>query len=90
MGAKGVAFVMGMLIFCILVVSSAEGRKLLMKVENSNNGSLYLASLPKGNVPASTPSKRSHATTFDRNLIARHLAALNRILGSVPSPGVGH
>ena len=90
MGAKGVALVMGMLIFCSFVVSSAEGRKLLMKVENSNNGSLYLAALPKGKVPASTPSKRSHATTFDHSLIARHLAALDRILRSVPSPGVGH
>ncbi|KAL8103517.1 hypothetical protein AgCh_027923 [Apium graveolens] len=52
--------------------------------------SLYLSSLPKGTVPDSSPSKQHHSLVVDEKLIARHLAALDRILRSVPSPGVGH
>ncbi|XP_059295058.1 precursor of CEP14-like [Lycium ferocissimum] len=81
-------------IFLILVLvlasfsSSAEARKLL-KVASLEDR-LYLNALPKGNVPASTPSKKGHSYTTDEKLIARHLAAIDRILRSVPSPGVGH
>ncbi|KAK2975170.1 hypothetical protein RJ640_017383 [Escallonia rubra] len=66
-----------------------DARKLL-NAQDKKAPSLYLVSLPKGKVPASTPSKRGHATTIDQKLIARHLAAIDRILRSVPSPGVGH
>lgn len=52
--------------------------------------SLYLSSLPKGTVPNSAPTKKHHSFVVDEKLIARHLAALDRILRSVPSPGVGH
>lgn len=52
--------------------------------------SLVLSSLPKGTVPASAPSKKGHDTVVDEKLIARHLSAIDRILRSVPSPGVGH
>ncbi|GFP96965.1 hypothetical protein PHJA_001840600 [Phtheirospermum japonicum] len=51
---------------------------------------LYLAALPKGKVPASTPSKKGHSVTIDQKLVARHLRAVDRILRSVPSPGAGH
>lgn len=52
--------------------------------------SLYLNALPKGKVPASTPSDKGHEQIIDEKLIARHLVAVDRILRSVPSPGVGH
>ncbi|KAH0699579.1 hypothetical protein KY284_013794 [Solanum tuberosum] len=70
-----------------------EARKLLNSREVKkipNLRSLYLNSLPKGRVPASTPSKKGHSYTTDEKLIARHLAAIDRSLRSVPSPGVGH
>ncbi|KAK1378548.1 Precursor of CEP14 [Heracleum sosnowskyi] len=56
----------------------------------SSQDSLYLSSLPKGTVPSSAPSKQHHSFVVDEKLIARHLAALDRMLRSVPSPGVGH
>ncbi|WOH11955.1 hypothetical protein DCAR_0831451 [Daucus carota subsp. sativus] len=52
--------------------------------------SLYLASLSKGTVPNSSPTKHHHSFVVNEELIVRHLAALDRILRSVPSPGVGH
>ncbi|KAL1826868.1 hypothetical protein DCAR_0205804 [Daucus carota subsp. sativus] len=52
--------------------------------------SLYLSSLPKGTVPNSAPTKKGHSLIVDEKLIARHLAAIDRILRSVPSPGVGN
>ncbi|OIT29134.1 hypothetical protein A4A49_16180 [Nicotiana attenuata] len=74
--------------------SSTEARKLLklheVKKTPSLEDRLYLNALPKGRVPASTPSKKGHSYTIDEKLIARHLAAVDRILRSVPSPGVGH
>ncbi|CAN4105646.1 unnamed protein product [Withania somnifera] len=74
--------------------SSTEARKLLnsheVKKAPSLMDRLYLNALPKGRVPASTPSKKGHSYTTDEKRIARHLAAIDRILRSVPSPGVGH
>ncbi|XP_055804731.1 precursor of CEP14-like [Solanum dulcamara] len=75
------------------VSSSTEARKLLNSHEVKkipNLASLYLNALPKGTVPSSTPSKKGHSYTTDEKLIARHLAAIDRILRSVPSPGVGN
>lgn len=51
---------------------------------------LYLPALPKGRVPASTPSKKGHAVSVDEKLIARHLADMDHILRSIPTPGAGH
>ncbi|KAH8511690.1 hypothetical protein H0E87_009022 [Populus deltoides] len=88
------------------IVSNIEGRKLLMSTgtpqENSSSSnnegtssvssfaSLVLSALPKGTVPSSSPSKKGHATLDNEQLFARHLASIDRILRSVPSPGVGH
>ena len=77
---------------------SLDARKLLDMEEDSHNkksipaleASLVLTALPKGTVPASAPSKKGHAMVVDEKLIARHLAVVDRILRSVPSPGVGH
>ncbi|KAJ9690744.1 hypothetical protein PVL29_013081 [Vitis rotundifolia] len=77
---------------------SLDARKLLDMEEDSHNkksipaleASLVLTALPKGTVPASSPSKKGHDMVVDEKLIARHLAVVDRILRSVPSPGVGH
>ncbi|KVH89450.1 precursor of CEP14-like [Cynara cardunculus var. scolymus] len=82
----------------LLFTSSTNGRKLLNNPDSGSKNeaspvefmSLYLTSLPKGTVPASAPSKKGHASTTDEKLITRHLITVDRILRSVPSPGVGH
>ncbi|KAH6819887.1 hypothetical protein C2S53_018493 [Perilla frutescens var. hirtella] len=94
MARKTLVFIALLVLFSTLI-SSTNGRKLLMNSRRRSeiptvDGSLYLAALPKGSVPASSPSKKGHAVTIDEKLIARHLAAVDRILRSVPSPGVGH
>ncbi|CAI9087219.1 OLC1v1021238C1 [Oldenlandia corymbosa var. corymbosa] len=83
-------------------ISSSSSRKLLEedhheKLKNSAtpqqpylDANQFLTSLPKGSVPASTPSKKGHSFTTDEKLVARHLAEQERILRSVPSPGIGH
>ncbi|CAH1448584.1 unnamed protein product [Lactuca virosa] len=82
---------LALFIILVLFTSSSNGRKLLNTREASPvEMSLYLTALPKGTVPASTPSKKGHASTTDEKLITRHLIAIDRILRSVPSPGVGH
>ncbi|XVF25610.1 hypothetical protein REPUB_Repub13aG0226800 [Reevesia pubescens] len=88
------------LVLIFLVISASfvpkmESRKLLNTVESNKNApslfaSLVLSALPKGTVPASAPSKKGHATLDNEKLFARHLAGIDRILQSVPSPGAGH
>ncbi|KAI3741632.1 hypothetical protein L1987_59306 [Smallanthus sonchifolius] len=86
-------------LFMLLIIftSSTNGRKLLNTPDSGTKEqaspatmSLYLSVLPKGTVPASTPSKKGHSSITDEKLINRHLIAIDRILRSVPSPGVGH
>ncbi|KAJ6364352.1 hypothetical protein OIU76_029325 [Salix suchowensis] len=86
------------------IVSNIEGRNLSMRTgtpHDSNSkkegtggansfASLFLSALPKGTVPSSSPSKKGHATLDNEQLFARHLASIDRILRSVPSPGAGH
>ncbi|CAA0828742.1 Unknown protein [Striga hermonthica] len=89
-----------LLVFLILliVVSSdlTSARKLSMgpgrKPSPTLSDRLYLAALPKGNVPASTPSKKGHSFTADEKLVTRrHLIDVDRILEtSTPSPGTGN
>lgn len=86
------------LIILLSFVSGSSSRKLLQEQEfnemappqPSLDAKQFLTALPKGSVPASTPSKKGHSTTVDEKLVSRHLAELQRILRSVPSPGVGH
>ncbi|KDO77911.1 hypothetical protein CISIN_1g047704mg [Citrus sinensis] len=77
----------------------SEARKLLNteKIDSSSKkvsslfANLVLSALPKGRVPASSPSRKTHGATLDHEkLFARHLAGIDRILQSVPSPGIGH
>ncbi|XP_062161959.1 precursor of CEP14 [Alnus glutinosa] len=76
--------------------SRLEGRRLLDVKESKKRSvaslgdSLILSALPKGQVPSSTPSKKGHAVEVEEKLITRHLISVDRILRSVPSPGVGH
>ncbi|XP_019166686.1 PREDICTED: uncharacterized protein LOC109162439 [Ipomoea nil] len=83
------------------LISSIESRKMVVadlheepkKVPAMADGGdrLFKNALPKGTVPASSPSKKGHADTVDEKLVARRLAALDhRILRSVPSPGIGN
>ncbi|CAN6689628.1 hypothetical protein ACFX13_004899 [Malus domestica] len=91
------AFALIFLVVMASFVSILESRKLSdVKKDDAEykkkEASLFLSALPKGNVPASTPSKKGHAVVINEKLIARHLSVEpNRILAqSVPSPGVGH
>ncbi|KDP21132.1 hypothetical protein JCGZ_21603 [Jatropha curcas] len=86
-----------LLIIVSTFVSNTESRKLLMTSKKEDSGSvsssfasLVLGVLPKGTVPSSSPSRKGHATLANEQLFQRHLATIDRILGSVPSPGVGH
>ncbi|KAI8567974.1 hypothetical protein RHMOL_Rhmol02G0163200 [Rhododendron molle] len=77
------------------LVSNSHGRRLLTTVEeDKREGSLFLNALPKGLIQTSSPSKRGQALATNKNPFHRHrgshLAAVHRILRSVPSPGVGH
>ncbi|KAJ6416758.1 hypothetical protein OIU84_002602 [Salix udensis] len=76
-------------------MSDTEGRKLLMSNgrDRSSVGSLASlarSALPKGRVTSSCPGKKGHATLDNERILARHLASIDRILRSVPSPGVGN
>ncbi|KAK3206808.1 hypothetical protein Dsin_020854 [Dipteronia sinensis] len=88
------SFVLVFLVVFASVSPFMEARKLLNNNEDKKMGtsfaSLFLNALPKGTVPASSPSKKTHATLDNEKLFARHLASIDRILRSVPSPGIGH
>ncbi|KAF7120847.1 hypothetical protein RHSIM_Rhsim13G0187800 [Rhododendron simsii] len=77
--------------------SSSHGRKLRTEQENnkrlipsSKDAYLYLSALPKGKLTPSSPGKKGHAMVVAEKHAARHLAVVDRILRSVPSPGAGH
>ncbi|KAL5989794.1 hypothetical protein ACLOJK_010688 [Asimina triloba] len=61
-----------------------------MKRFSSLDAGLFLSALPKGGVPPSSPSNKGHAVVVDEKLFTMHLTKMDRILTSVPSPGVGH
>ncbi|CAO2823496.1 unnamed protein product [Amaranthus hypochondriacus] len=95
-----------LVLLCLLLIATTQvncqaTRKLKMilpsDLHQENMSSLVLSALPKGTTKRpSTPSKGHSSATpttttlGDEKLFARHLAALDRILWSVPSPGVGH
>ncbi|KAL1335734.1 hypothetical protein HN51_030199 [Arachis hypogaea] len=87
--------------FSVSMCCCSEARKLQLRGNRGNRGikvvdpspksTLFFSSLPKGTVPASTPSKKGHAMEVDEKLIARNLISVERVLlTSVPSPGAGH
>jgi|UniRef100_A0A2N9F3V7 hypothetical protein len=51
--------------------------------------SIVSRALPKGPIPLSSSGEKGHAMAFNEGLFA-HFAKMDRILESVPSPGVGH
>ncbi|KAI4365179.1 hypothetical protein MLD38_021189 [Melastoma candidum] len=59
-------------------------------VSSSLNPSLFLSTLPKGSMWVSSPSRKGHMAAIREELTARNLASLDRVLQSVPSPGIGH
>ncbi|GMI82282.1 C-TERMINALLY ENCODED PEPTIDE 14 [Hibiscus trionum] len=84
-----------MIIFLVIsasLVPQMESRKLLniggsiKNVSSDLFASLVLSALPKG----TAPSKKGDATLDKEKRFATHLARIDRILQSVPSPGAGH
>ncbi|CAL1410434.1 unnamed protein product [Linum trigynum] len=92
--ASGIALIL-LAVISASFLSNTEARKLMA---TSGGGgaislqalfqSLLLSALPKG----TSPSKKGESTTTFDNVekFQRHLVRMDRILGSVPSPGVGH
>ncbi|KAH7856794.1 hypothetical protein Vadar_005656 [Vaccinium darrowii] len=82
------------MITCASLVSNSHGRRLpatSMELEQKRDQErLYRNALPKGPILTSSPSNKGQAVAADKNHFHRHLAAIPRILRSVPSPGVGH
>lgn len=95
MGRKNQVFLLFLTILAS-VVSSTHGRKLLNVQHNTTRETLfldesyYLNALPNGTMPPSTPSKNGNSETVDEKLVQCNLVAVDGILKSVPSPGVGH
>ncbi|CAI0560846.1 unnamed protein product [Linum tenue] len=94
--ASGIVLIL-LVVISASFVSNTEARKLLVSSGGGDGGaisvkalfqSLLLSALPKG----TSPSKKGESTTKFDNVesFQRHLARMDRILGSVPSPGVGH
>ncbi|GLU13839.1 hypothetical protein SLE2022_304490 [Rubroshorea leprosula] len=94
---RSCAFLLILLVFVVSFVTPMEGRKVLISKKEMSEmqvphlyWSLVLSALPKGTVPYPAPSKNGHATLDNEKLFVRHLASIDRILWSVPSPGAGH
>ncbi|CAL1410435.1 unnamed protein product [Linum trigynum] len=81
------AFGIVLILFVVIsssFVSNTEARKLLVSSGGGGGGAI--------SVKGTSPSKKDQSTTTFDNVenFQRHLARMDRILGSVPSPGVGH
>lgn len=73
----------------LFLAPSLQARKLRSEAEVKVpylEAGLLLSSLPKGSVPPSSPSKGGHETVT----AGTSKGNIQRLLGSVPSPGVGH
>ncbi|KAJ9168671.1 hypothetical protein P3X46_020168 [Hevea brasiliensis] len=98
--ARSTALALILLLVFAAFMSNIEGRKIFMTNTGKDNekestvpslfARLVLSALPRGTVPSSSPSKKGHATLDNEQLFQRHLVSIDRILKSVPSPGVGH
>ncbi|KAA8524009.1 hypothetical protein F0562_010560 [Nyssa sinensis] len=61
-----------------------------IKKAPSLEDSLILSALPKGVTPPSSPSGKGHEMAINEKLFTLHLAHIDRILQSFPSPGIGN
>ncbi|KAL1224162.1 Precursor of CEP13 [Cardamine amara subsp. amara] len=81
-----------LLLFIVGFVSQAcEARKVLGPYGVSKG--LFLSALPKGEVPPSSPSDKGHTSPPDdsnQRMVPENSPEIHDLLGSVPSPGVGH
>ncbi|KAG9129554.1 hypothetical protein Leryth_023901 [Lithospermum erythrorhizon] len=89
------AIVFMFLIIFVTLVSTIDARKLLevdQQIKKEQVLSPDNKQPPTDRVFPSAPSKGSHTVvvTLNEDVIYRHLAAIDRILRSVPSPGVGN
>ncbi|KAL5715915.1 hypothetical protein ACHQM5_017673 [Ranunculus cassubicifolius] len=79
------------LLLTLSALPSSDARKLLnMEKLKHQQFTVHHHHRPKGKVPPSAPSKRGNSMIVNERLLTVHLATLDRILRSVPSPGVGH
>ncbi|KAI4371783.1 hypothetical protein MLD38_010092 [Melastoma candidum] len=99
---SGPTFLVVLIIIASSAVARVDARKMLetrtMDLNRGRNAlvslpfrpSLFLSTLPNGSIWVSSPSRKGHVAAINKELIARDLASLDRVLRSVPSPGVGH
>ncbi|CAN0853568.1 Precursor of CEP14 [Linum grandiflorum] len=98
--SSATVFILLALLSSSFFLNAVESRKLLSNGGDSKEAAstvsslfqslLLMSSLPKGTVPASSPSKKGHSSVDNVERSERHLASVDRILRSVPSPGMGH
>ncbi|KAF8409100.1 hypothetical protein HHK36_005173 [Tetracentron sinense] len=95
MGRLCTVLLISMVVF-VCFLPSLEARKLLISEEinkkkiPSLENTLVLSALPKGTTNPSSPSKKGHSMILNEKHFTLHLAKFDRILQSVPSPGIGH
>ncbi|XVF79016.1 hypothetical protein PTKIN_Ptkin14bG0185400 [Pterospermum kingtungense] len=70
----------------IYQVPSMQSRKLF----NAEKVNLVPTNLPKKPTPPPSPADKDIRMANNERLLALHLAKIDRILSSVPSPGAGH
>lgn len=79
------------LLVCFVPILEARKLRSMQKKEvPSLESTLILNALPKGPSPPSSPSDKGHAMLMNPKLFEIHLARIDRLLQSVPSPGAGH
>ncbi|MBA0848291.1 hypothetical protein Goshw_000126 [Gossypium schwendimanii] len=80
--------------FIIQAPSSAEARKLMMNLQETAEAlplNKNVASVEQREpTPAVSFRNKDHEMVDEERLFALHLAKIDRILQSVPSPGAGH
>ncbi|KAJ4847816.1 hypothetical protein Tsubulata_011767 [Turnera subulata] len=85
------------LVFIVLLIchtQSFEGRKLMMEKKEGLSSlkgiNIVVGDAQKVRNPTSSPRQEDNEIPTYERLIASHLAKIDRILQSVPSPGAGH
>ncbi|MBA0791903.1 hypothetical protein Gohar_016445 [Gossypium harknessii] len=81
--------------FIIQAPSSAEARKLMMNLQETAealplNKNVVVSVEQREPTPAVSFRNKDHEMVDEERLFALHLAKIDRILLSVPSPGAGH
>ncbi|CAA7402386.1 unnamed protein product [Spirodela intermedia] len=81
------------LVFLLFSANSTQARKLLGSPRgdfSSLEGAKVFSALLRASVPPSSPSHGGNVVVVGGRLLADRTSSVDRMLGSVPSPGVGH